>query len=107
MTTKLEDKLKKLPKKRRAIIEKRTQKLIADELTLRDLRKALMKTQEDLSKTLHMKQDSISRLEHRSDMLLSTLRKYISAMGGELKITAEFPNRPPVTLSGFEDITNP
>jgi len=51
-----------------------------------------------------MKQEAISRLERRSDLLLSTLNSYIRAMGGELNIIAEFPNRPPVKVSGFEDI---
>ncbi len=103
MTT-LQDKLKKLPKKRQAKIQKRADELIAEEMTLRDLRLALKKTQMDLSKSLHMQQDGISRLERRSDLLLSTLCKYIDAMGGSLKLTAEFPNRPPVILTGFEDI---
>ena len=43
----------------------------------------------------------MSRLEKRSDLLLSTLRSYIEAMGGQLSLIAEFPNREPVTLSGL------
>ncbi len=34
-------------------------------------------------------------------MYLSTLRELITAMGGTLQITAEFPDRPPVTISQF------
>lgn len=71
-------------------------------MTLRDLRKALKLTQTDLSSKLHMKQEVISRLERCSDLLLSTLVSYIKAMGGELNVTAKFPNWPSVKLSGFE-----
>jgi len=73
-------------------------------MTLRDLRKAMHKTQVELSKSLHIQQDGISRLENRSDMLITTLGKYIKAMGGTLKLTAEFPDRPPVNISGFNEL---
>jgi transcriptional regulator with XRE-family HTH domain len=102
----LNDKLSKLSKSRQDKIDNRAQKLIQEELTLRDLRAALEKTQVELCKVLDMKQDGISRLEHRSDMLISTLTKYINAMGGTLKITAEFPDRLPVQISGIESIDN-
>ncbi len=46
-------------------------------------------------------QDGISRLEKRSDLLISTLRGYVEAMGGKLRLVAEFPNRPPIMLSGL------
>lgn len=104
MATTLQSKLKKLSAVRRKKITKRAKELIAEEMTLRDLRKALELTQTDLSTKLHMKQEAISRLERRSDLLLSTLTSYIEAMGGELNITAKFPNRPPVKVTGFEDI---
>lgn len=74
-------------------------------MTLRDLRLALKKTQEDLGIALHMKHDGISRLEKRSDMLLSTLNKYIHAMGGTLKLIAEFPDRPSVEIRAVADIS--
>src|SRR3990167_10975460 len=98
MTKSFTNKLKILPKARQESIQTRANALIAEEMTLRDLRLALKKTQQELGEALHMKQDEISRLEKRSDMLLSTLNKYITAMGGNLKLTAEFPNRPSVEL---------
>jgi hypothetical protein len=56
--------------------------------------------------TLGITQDSVSRLEKRSDLLLSTLRKTVEAMGGNLSLIAEFPDRAPVVLTGFaEDMT--
>jgi hypothetical protein len=104
MTRSLNDKIKTLSIERQISIQERANELIAEEMTLRDLRLALKKTQEDLGTVLHMKQDGISRLEKRSDMLISTLNKYINAMGGTLKLTAEFPNRPSVEIHGIADI---
>jgi DNA-binding XRE family transcriptional regulator len=104
MAITLQSKLKKLPASRRKRIRKRAKELIAEELTLRDLRKALKLTQAELASKLHMKQEAISRLEKRSDLLLSTLISYVEAMGGKLNITAKFPHRPPVKVAGFESI---
>ena len=104
MARSLKDKMNALSTERKNIIQERTNQLIAEEMTLRDLRLALEKTQEDLGEILHMKQEGISRLEKRSDMLISTLSKYISAMGGSLKLMAEFPNRKPVEIHGISDI---
>lgn len=106
MTTTLRTKLNKLPAGRRKKINKRVKELVAEEMTLRDLRKALELTQADLSSKLHMNQEAISRLERRSDLLLSTLISYIEAMGGELNIIAKFPHRPPIMVTGFENIKN-
>jgi len=106
MAKTLNEKIKALPTDRQSLIQKRANELIVEEMTLRDLRLALKKTQEDLSATLHIKQDGISRLEKRSDMLISTLNKYITAMGGTLKLTAEFPNRPPVEIHGITNIAS-
>ncbi|MGL6030162.1 MAG: helix-turn-helix domain-containing protein [Legionella sp.] len=104
MNRSLNDKLNSLSTERKNKIEERAAQLIAEEMTLRDLRLALEKTQVDLGEILHMKQEGISRLEKRSDMLISTLNKYISAMGGTLKLMAEFPDRAPVEIHGIADI---
>ncbi|CAM2763385.1 helix-turn-helix domain-containing protein [Legionella worsleiensis] len=104
MNRSLNDKLNSLSTERKSKIEERATQLIAEEMTLRDLRLALKKTQVDLGEILHMKQEGISRLEKRSDMLISTLNKYISAMGGTLKLMAEFPDRAPVEIHGIADI---
>jgi len=97
MTRKLDDVLAKLPPQRQAKIAKRAQELA----TLRDLRQAAERTQCDLAATLNVGQESISRLEKRSDMLLSTLRRYVEGMGGQLDLTVRFPGRPPVSLKHF------
>lgn len=96
--------MKSLSTERINTIEERATRLIAEEMTFRDLRLALEKTQVDLGEILHMKQEGISRLEKRSDMLISTLSKYISAMAGSLKLMAEFPDRAPVEIHGIAEI---
>lgn len=94
MARKLDDVMAALPAKRRATIELRAQELAS----LKDLRQAVEKTQVDLAEALGVGQDTISRLEQRSDMLLSTLRRYVEGMGGKLELVAQFPNRPPVII---------
>jgi DNA-binding XRE family transcriptional regulator len=94
MARKLDDVMAALPAKRRAKVEQRAQELSS----LKDLRQAVEQTQEDLAATLGVGQDTISRLEQRSDMLLSTLRRYVEGMGGKLELVAQFPNRPPVVI---------
>ena len=94
----LQEMLEALPKAQQVDVEARFQALYVEELSLRDLRKARKLTQERLAELLHMRQESVSRLEKRSDLLLSTLSSYIKAMGGELKLIVQFPDRPPVQL---------
>lgn len=101
MAVNIEDKIKKLSAARRKKVESRVTELLAEEMTLRDLRKARKLTQVRLAKQLRITQDSVSRLEQRSDLLLSTLRKTVKAMGGNLSLVAEFPDRAPVVLSGI------
>lgn len=86
---------------RRKRVEARAAVLIAEEMTLQELRQARKLTQVRLAKTLGISQDGVSRLEKRSDLLLSTLRKSVEAMGGNLSLVAEFPDREPVVLSGI------
>jgi DNA-binding XRE family transcriptional regulator len=97
----LQEKLSTLPATRRKKIARRTHLLIAEEMTMRELRKARQMTQVDLAKTLGVKQEQISRIEKRSDIHLSTLMRHVEAMGGELIVTAKFPDGAPVKLTGF------
>ena len=97
----LKDVMNTLPAQRRAKIEARAGELIAEEMTLRDLRKAQDLTQERMAELLGVGQDNISRLEGRADMLLSTLRSYVAAMGGSLDLIVRFPDRPAVSLSAL------
>ena len=102
-----EELMAELSPERRVSVEARTAELIAEEKSLRDLRQARQLTQQHMAKKLGVRQHSISRLEQRSDMLLSTLRDYVGKMGGELVLTARFPDRDPVRIKGFSDIGGP
>jgi DNA-binding XRE family transcriptional regulator len=81
-----------LPPARRAKIEAGSKVLIAEERALRHLRQARDLTQQRMAELLHIDQASISKIENRTDMLLSTLRSYVRAMGGQLRLVAEFPD---------------
>ena len=104
MGVKLEEMLGRLPADRRKRIDARAADLIAEELSLRALRKAMGQTQAAVAKKLGMKQENVSRIEQRADVLLSTLDGYLRALGGSLRLVAEFRDRAPVTLSGFGEI---
>jgi DNA-binding XRE family transcriptional regulator len=104
MPNSLQDKLNQLPPERQAKIRARANQLIAEEMSLRDLRLARKLTQEKMAELLQIRQEGISRLEKRSDLHLSTLRDVVQAMGGELRLVVEFPDRPPVILSGFQEL---
>ena len=77
MPTNVDEKIKQLNPAQRKKVEARAAELIAEEMTLRELRHARKLTQVRIAKKLGITQDSVSRLEKRSDLLLSTLRKTI------------------------------
>ena len=93
-----------LPEARKARILARTEDLEAEYLTLQELRKEAGLTQASVSEGLDMPQSNVSRLEKGSDMLLSTLRNYVEAVGGKLNLTVELPNKPPISLAGLGDL---
>lgn len=95
---------KQLSPARRRKIAARAATLIAEEKTLQELRQAHKLTQKRMAEVLGIGQDSVSRLEQRSDLLISTLRGYVEAMGGRLSLVAEFPNQNPVVLTGITAI---
>ena len=97
----VDEKVAQLPAQRRERIARRAQELINEELSLRDLRRALDRTQSTVASKLKVGQDTVARYEQRSDMLLSTLTRYIEAAGGQLALIAEFPGRAPVRIKGL------
>lgn len=74
------------------------------ELSLAELRRARALTQDQLAADLHVGQASIAKLERRTDMYLSTLRRFVEAMGGELDIVARFPDQHSVKLRGIGEL---
>ena len=103
MPVNVEEKIRKLSPAQRKKVEARAAELITEEMTLRELRKARKLTQVRMAEQLGITQDSVSRLEKRSDLLLSTLRKTVEAMGGSLSLVAQFPDRAPVVLAGIAE----
>jgi hypothetical protein len=79
MTISLNTIMENLPPEQRAIVEKRSVELMAEEMTLQDLRKARKFTQIRMAELLNMRQENVSRLERR----------------------AEFKDRPPVKITGL------
>src|SRR5580704_10413677 len=104
MARTLDEVIAGLPADQQQDIAAKAAQLIEDEMTLRDLRKAHELTQTRMAEALHISQNGVSRIEKRSDFLLSTLRSQFEAMGGRLRLIAEFPNRRPVTIAGLDVI---
>lgn len=76
-------------------------RIMLEAMPLQELRQARALSQNEMSKALGIKQAAVSKLERRTDMYLSTLRKFIKAMGGELEIIAHFPEGD-VSVEQFE-----
>ncbi|MBX3499470.1 MAG: helix-turn-helix transcriptional regulator [Alphaproteobacteria bacterium] len=104
MAKTLSDVMARLPAERRRRIEARARARIDEELALRDLRKAMGKTQVEVARKLRISQVTLSDTERRTDVMLSTLRKYVGALGGELDLIARFPDRKPVRIAQLSDL---
>lgn len=81
----------KMSAKRQANILARIDKELK-KMPLQELRQALKLTQVQVAETLLMNQAAVSKMEKQTDMYVSTLRRFIEAMGGNLEIVAHFPN---------------
>jgi len=103
----LEQKLKEMSPQRQANVKARTRELVAREMSLRELRHAVNKTQKAVARSLNMGQDGVSRLEKRSDLLLSTLRNYVEAVGGRLTLVAQFEDQEPIAIGGWQELAQP
>ena len=80
--------------------KERTNEML-EELALQELRKALNLTQEQIAIIMQMNQAAVSKMENQSDIYVSTLRKFIRALGGEIKIVATFKDRE-VVINQFQ-----
>ena len=74
------------------LLARRTHSVPPNQVILRELRAALGVTQEQLASRLGVQQAAVSRLERRPDMTLSSLRRYVEALGGELEINVRTPD---------------
>jgi DNA-binding XRE family transcriptional regulator len=101
MGTSLTEKMAALAPERQERIKAETARLQAEYMTMQDLRRAREMTQVRMAEILGKSQVTIAQLEKRTDVLLSTLRSYIEAMGGHLELVVRFPDREPVVLQGL------
>ena len=104
MATTATEFIAKLSRKRKNAVRRRAEELVAEEMTLRQLRKARKRSQVKLAKQLGVKQAAVSKLERRADMYVSTLRGLVEAMGGTLEIVARFPDHRAVKIAQFESL---
>ena len=95
-----------LPAERRRKIARRSREIVAEQMTLQELRKSRTITQAQLAKELKVAQKQVSEIENRTDMHISTVRRLVEALGGELEIRVRMPgHKKPVALSGIGEIT--
>jgi len=90
--------LSTLPKQRQKRIETKAATYIREFQSLQELRQSLGLTQTEIAEQHGVRQVNISNLEKRKDMHISTLKKYIEALGGTLEINVRFPNKSIVKL---------
>lgn len=83
----------KLPPARQQKIHEEARRIVAA-MELAELREALHMRQQDLAKKLSVSQAAISQIETRQeDIQLSTVERYVQALGGSLEIRAILPDR--------------
>ena len=100
-----DDYMKKLSPEQRERVQVMAEKLIAEEKTLREIRKAREYSQVTLAQLLDMNQGDLSKFERRTDAYLSTIRRYIEAMGGTLELIATFPETGPVKIANLGELS--
>lgn len=78
---------------------------LREDMDLAEIRRALRLSQEEIGQTLQIGQGSVAKIEKRTDMYVSTLRRFIEAMGGELEIVARFPSHT-VKITNFSELSD-
>ncbi len=96
--------MQKLSAEKREKVLAMAAELIAEEKSLREIRKAREVSQKTLAEKLDMNQGDLSKFERRTDVYLSTIRRYIEAMGGSLELIATFPDSGPVKIANIGDL---
>src|SRR5688500_2907717 len=103
MAKKWDNLKKKMSRAAQARVDARVKQTLSS-MPLAEIRKAIGMTQAELSKALEMGQGSVSKVENAADMYLSTLRKFVDAMGGELVIKATFPKGREIVIDQFSGL---
>lgn len=89
MANKWKDLKNRMSPAARARVDARVREALAA-MPLAEIRKAIGLTQAELAERIEQNQGSVSKIENAADMYLTTLRKYVEALGGELHLTAKF-----------------
>lgn len=76
------------------------------EVRLQELRKARAQTQEAIAELMDIPQSSVSKIEQRTDAYVSTIRRYLEAIGGNLQIIARFPDGASFEITQFATSAN-
>jgi transcriptional regulator with XRE-family HTH domain len=105
MGRRLEDVIAALPEERRQRVEMRFQQLKDEVKSLGELRRAAGKAQAQIASALKIKQPSVSKIEKQADMYLSTLKRYVEAIGGQLDLIVRLPSRGPLRIERLGDVT--
>ncbi|MGA9418366.1 MAG: XRE family transcriptional regulator [Candidatus Cybelea sp.] len=74
------------------------------QIRLQELRQARSNTQKSIAEIMHVPQSAVSKIESRTDAYVSTIRRYLQAMGGELEIVARFPDGETYEITQFHEI---
>ena len=97
-----------LPKARRLKVEAKSQQMAREMIdhadSLGEIRRALSKTQVEIARELGVGQVAVAQLERRSDLLLSTLQRYVRATGAELSLVVHTREGNDIVLHGLGDL---
>jgi DNA-binding transcriptional regulator YiaG len=104
MTPTLNDIITNLSPEQQTRVAQRAKTLIAEEYTLQKLRKSLNKTQIDLATLMGVQQFQVSKWERQEDLPVSKVRELVEALGGNLKLIAEFPGDTPKEIVGLGEL---
>ena len=104
----VDDIIASLPKARRDKIEAKAaqmaQEMIDHADSLAEVRKAMSKTQSEVARELGVGQVAVAQMEKRSDLLLSTLQRYVRAAGAELSVVVRTKSGAEIVLQGLGDL---
>jgi len=108
MARSIDDVIASLPRGRRNRVEAKAARLASDMIehadSLGEIRKAMSKTQTDVARALGVGQVAVAQLEKRSDLLLSTLQRYVRATGAELSLVVHTARGEEIVLQGLGDL---
>jgi len=77
------------------------------QVRLQELRVARAQTQESMGDIMRVPQSSVCKIEQRTDAYVSTIRRYLKAMGATLQIVARFPDGESFEITQFHEIGEP